>query len=490
MKAYRPDGSDIKIALATVFYQERKNLQRLVESASLDDPFSPDVWFMVDGPFIGFKFAKKKTPNKSDDGSREYLLTIGKVILDDYAGLQNEKRMRYVNLAVKHECDVMIIVDADEYFHPEYTDWKSFRRSLASVISRYDTEHEGTIFNLQMWIKKDYIKGRNVVDKEDWKTYPRVWHKPENVEYFGGIHWYTRHRKKKTKIIITKVTIYGGLRLATDSLLRKYDFMEARDRWAEWQLNKETKLQGQPHLENIMDEGLGSQEDRRRAIRPLMAITQGRDIQQFLGNMKEQFQDVDKLWLKYYTADQAYKKARDLFLKNTHYTHLVLMSDDLLASKANYDLLIDDIVKNGYQVISGWCNFDITKERKKWSNIMLHTLPPEIPHTATLKEYEFATFEEIEDLHKNNGWTVVDVRFAGFPLTVIDRDVVNQITFRGDAGCCHDATFALDLDRKGIRQYCDLRCKMVHLKLNESDVECMQVGKKEPRIKWELRKLI
>jgi hypothetical protein len=397
---YLEDGSDIKIGLGTVTYMDFANSKRCIESANLESPLSPDVWFWIDGPYSGFKFAKRDTPDKSDDGSREYLETIGKVILTDFKGPQPDKRNCYVKLAKDHYCDCLIIIDSDEYFHPGYRDWKSFRRALASTINRYDPDGIGDIFGLQIYISKDYVKGRNNLEKEIWKTYPRVWHRPENMEYYGGVHWYVRHIDKaiaeKDSVVKwnLKASIYEGIRMTTDSNLRDYNYLEARDRWASWQLAKENRITIRGlNVNSVDDAQLGIIDDRHAWFRPLILITQGRDLPLFLESVENELADYDKLWMKYFSSEDAYIKGRKEFLENKEYTHLIILSDDLIVTKKDIETLTKDIVEVGYSIISGWCNMG--KYFPDLSNISIETVTFNHGKDWAIKDYKIANIAEL-----------------------------------------------------------------------------------------------
>jgi hypothetical protein len=55
------------------------------------------------------------------------------VITDEYAGLQIDKRQRYLDLAGEAGCDFLIAVDSDEYIMPAYRDWDKFYRQLYNI---------------------------------------------------------------------------------------------------------------------------------------------------------------------------------------------------------------------------------------------------------------------------------------------------------------------------------------------------------------------
>jgi hypothetical protein len=72
---------------------------------------------------------------------------------------------------------------------------------------------------------------------------------------------------------------------------------------------------------------------------------------------------------------------------------------------------------------------------------------------------------------------LIKVRFAGFPLFVIPRKIVEQIPFRNDSptgefdtcGCCVDVMFCNDALDNGYKIYVDCRVGLDHLKISDHD---------------------
>jgi len=184
---------------------------------------------------------------------------------------------------------------------------------------------------------------------------------------------------------------------------------------------------------------------------------------------------IDKLWIKYYGQEEAYKTARQYFLEHKEYTHLIIHPDDLLVTPLNLEyLLIDRDI-----VINGWCINTIREDWKQLneSNISDY-LPYEKPREATYESFRFMPVERINDLLRI-GISKIKVKFAGFALTSIPRNVVEQVPFIADGDCCMDSTFALDLDAHGIEQYVNLRVRTKHLRRSPEEI---QTGKREKRI--------
>lgn len=89
--------------ICTIFYQDLIGLKRLVESCNIDMVF-------VDGRFLGWDGEKLST-----DGSREYLKSKGKRVIDAPDLMEYQKRNIYLWYAEKMGYDYVLVIDSDEY---------------------------------------------------------------------------------------------------------------------------------------------------------------------------------------------------------------------------------------------------------------------------------------------------------------------------------------------------------------------------------------
>jgi len=189
---------------------------------------------------------------------------------------------------------------------------------------------------------------------------------------------------------------------------------------------------------------------------------------------------IDKYWVKYYPQEEAYQTARNFFLYNYEYTHLVIHPDDLLSEQWQLEHLLLSAATDA--VMSGWCINTILENWQELNQSSISkTLPYPEPIKATYGTYNFMKVKSIENL-LSKGTAIIKVKFSGFALCCIPRTIVEQIPFRSDGDCCMDSTFALDLDAEGIEQFANLRVRTVHLRRK---VEELQVGKKPKEIIFE-----
>jgi hypothetical protein len=187
-------------------------------------------------------------------------------------------------------------------------------------------------------------------------------------------------------------------------------------------------------------------------LNPLVCIPSPRDLPEF-EHFISKITKYDKYFAKYFYEIDAYNKLRDYFLTHTEYTHLVLCADDLLVTNEAFDILIKDIEEFDYPVVSGICNLTYIELNKSATTL-------DIPGTA-ITDYNFITKEQIE-LWRNNGEYIHQVRFNGFALCFIRRDIVERCPFRGGQGL--DRQFGIDCNKENIPMYVDIRAESFHIK--------------------------
>lgn len=213
-------------------------------------------------------------------------------------------------------------------------------------------------------------------------------------------------------------------------------------------------------------------------INPLICIPSPRNIQL----VKDALDEVkyDKLWFKdNFDELQVYQVFREYFLEHKEYTHFVILPDDLFIDPESIEILINDIKKKDYAVISGICNFNCDA----WETYDID-LCIDWANTAG-KDYllanEVPKFQYYSPQGKLKG--IKKVAFAGFPVMFIRRDVIEKIPF-GSVGKGIDSFFAVELMKNRIDQYVDFDARNIHLKgiENCTDIATMLGFQFEDRI--------
>jgi len=243
-------------------------------------------------------------------------------------------------------------------------------------------------------------------------------------------------------------------------------------------------------VKHIMKTGLDVRQSifhHRKSSSILIGITKARDLKEFEDAVR-MLSEFDKLWCCYYNPSViAENIIRDYFLTAKEYTHLALLPDDLIVTKKDLDILANDLSIGNYPVLCGVCNVDMTEQGLTSLNVDVHNLQPRQRDDYGMRSYTWLIENSQEYTELLKLAQPIRVMFAGWPLVIIRRDVVEKIRFKDDAeygnytcGCCDDVIWCADCHDLGIPIYCDLRAQMKHLKVNAWSLVNYMVGKKVP----------
>ena len=211
----------------------------------------------------------------------------------------------------------------------------------------------------------------------------------------------------------------------------------------------------------------------------LLALTKARDIDQVSLAMDEilKTRKYDVFRTNYYNVNDSRYTIRQKFLEDPnfqHYTHLAIWPDDLLVTLQDIETLESHLDK--YKVVCGCCNIDILKEHEGLINISAYRVD------VNRKNRRYIWLDESGKDHLYNSLRAqkqpVQVGFAGDPLFVFARDVVEKLSFESDAkyndfspdaGCCNDVVANYEIQEElGIPVMCDLSVRMKHLKISDT----------------------
>jgi hypothetical protein len=154
----------------------------------------------------------------------------------------------------------------------------------------------------------------------------------------------------------------------------------------------------------------------------------------------------DNLVIRYVPEIKAYHWARDYFLDND-YDYLAIATDDIVVKPEHIEQLQKDIDEIDLPVISGYMNVDEKDYPDGYHNIA---------YDLALQDRKLRYWNWLmpKDLPKSN---IFRVKFAGFGLTAIRRDIMEQYTFAGD-GYIRDPRVAefeqklMDMENGGLKE--------------------------------------
>ena len=255
----------LKIAIATIFYQCKEEMQRLIDSIP---PKVVDTWICVDGPFRYNLDMNPDLSHKSDDGSLAVIYDsapkfIDSVILHHKPGsTEFDKRNTYLENCQKlGDINVLIIVDSDEMFvYPSGVKplecWNRFKQNIEIEIIR---NRHHNVYGIPYFEEVAATGG-----EDKWKavigttadTYkPRVWVNPGAMRYINNSHYnfaniYTQQKDiedfKKNGLTycqhVAKI-IRGGIVLTQDQSLRTKEYQQQRKRYQQYLISLEPLVQ-------------------------------------------------------------------------------------------------------------------------------------------------------------------------------------------------------------------------------------------------------
>ncbi len=226
-----------KLAAGIIFYHDVKGLDRLLSSVHQ----GVDLSICIDGRF-------PQHPGPSDlstDGSRELVKSYDNTLLLDFPASEYEKRSKYLAVCEQEKVDYLLILDTDEYAEEQGADWNAFRKNMvqmaevkhqklynvfAVLIEINSQEYRKTVYDKQylVWTKDNLT---NI----EYGYYPRLWYRPEQMEYHKGTHYLFHNKDPKNKLHFQETNaameIINGVRFLHRNTHRSEEQLNARRKY-------------------------------------------------------------------------------------------------------------------------------------------------------------------------------------------------------------------------------------------------------------------
>lgn len=200
----------LKIGIGLSFYNDFDSLQRMLLSCQ---SYPIDKIIAIDGKYEGY-------PSKQMYSDKE-VLDLFKTSQTPYhiykvaEKSQNEKRQAYFDAAKEHDLDVIIVMDSDEYFLHEKTNWPLFMDDLRDKIANHAHTY------VQCYCIPTYLTHKGIEKMPDAyvENLPRVFHQPWKLTYVDD-HYTIRN--KTTGVIMTSTSnqVLEHIALGHDHTLR------------------------------------------------------------------------------------------------------------------------------------------------------------------------------------------------------------------------------------------------------------------------------
>ena len=210
----------MKLGTGLIFYNDLQSLKRGIPSF-ID---GVDQVYAIDG-----RFSLYSGKDYSEPEVIEYLKSFDKVIIDQFIGMEHDKRQRYVNLAKENKCDAIFIIDSDEYILE--ADWELFKKNIEIKAREYPNQNFFGV-NFRYTPTEFY--------PPEYSPYPRVWIRPEECSYFKA------HCIFQGKQGITRSSAGGpvieGMKMTGNDDLRSKEYLNSVCKYQEKMLEYEIPI--------------------------------------------------------------------------------------------------------------------------------------------------------------------------------------------------------------------------------------------------------
>ena len=264
----------LKIAIGTIFYNNKPELQRLADSIPSK---TVNYWIAIDGPFKYNLEVNPDLSHHSDDGSIEVItesrnkFNNGVILHYKPGATEFEKRNIYLQNCqkLKKDIDVLLIVDSDEYFvyppsvpgGPELEPlecWNRFKKNLE--IEMIQNPHHN-VYGIPYF--EDRPGGWKATIGTAADTYkPRIFVNPGKMRYISNSHYNYANIETELETVEYFKTfrqvycqhaakiIRGGVALTQDQSLRTKEYQEQRKKYQQYLVALEPLVQqGKPQEE-------------------------------------------------------------------------------------------------------------------------------------------------------------------------------------------------------------------------------------------------
>ena len=156
-------------------------------------------------------------------------------------------------------------------------------------------------------------------------------------------------------------------------------------------------------------------------MNPVLMIMQPRIIPPAITSMRENW-NLPRVWFKAFTEPQVVHEM-NMFVRQTNYSHYVIMSDDAISYKRAIDTVLDNTPK--YDVFTGWCNMEMYGDKiSDHSNVSFHALPliDEAASFARPLHDDYPPWASVDEVLSREG--NFQTAIASFATSCFTRDIL------------------------------------------------------------------
>ena len=221
------------------------------------------------------------------------------------------------------------------------------------------------------------------------------------------------------------------------------------------------------------------------AFDPVLMIMQPRHIDESINSLKHNI-DIPKVWFRAFTEPQVVDEMNK-FIRETNYSHYIVMSDDGVVSKKAADTILKYGEMNEYDVFTGWMNMHLGDDGSfsEISTVCLGWIP-EFKDPAGPVRGEYPEWQSMAWV-KTFGDKVIRTAMANFAMSIAERELFLRFplrTHRNDRASDHHWSYRLQ--RAGVKVYTHPDAFIKHLRRGWSPWRHnWLVGNVEPEIRYE-----
>ena len=186
------------------------------------------------------------------------------------------------------------------------------------------------------------------------------------------------------------------------------------------------------------------------AFDPVLMIMQPRRIDEAINSLKENI-DIPKVWFRAYTEPQVMAQMNN-YIKETNFSHYIVMSDDGVVSKEAADTILKYGEKVENDVFTGWMNMHIEPDGSfsKISTVAQGTLPTISDVSVGPQREEYPGWLTIEWVRHQAGF--IQTALANFAMSIAKREMfLNFPLMTWPNGRSSDHHWSFRLQQSGVR---------------------------------------
>ena len=206
--------TNLKIGIGLSFYEDFDSLRRMLMSCQ---SYPIDLIIAVDGIYKGYPAKNFDSSKKVIDLFKAFQTPVLHQSFPNFN--QNAKRQVYFDLSKANDLDVIIVMDTDEYFLHDQTNWPLFMEDLEQKINN-DAHTWRRAYCLPVYLKD---KGTQQMEQGYYENLPRIFYKPWELRYVDD-HYTIRNKTTGVMMTFEGNSVISNIAMGHDHDLRTKEY--------------------------------------------------------------------------------------------------------------------------------------------------------------------------------------------------------------------------------------------------------------------------